>query len=292
MTTGGLLGEEPLHQAPAENSSLVREATCSSWSATAEEQREYLALESNFNRLARFCVRSQNFLLDLTHRRRRLESDSPEWNEILCRARQRSDVSDHLPILFTECLSRWPRLIVELGCREGETTFVFERVCRLTGGKCVSVDIEHRTRPDSNQQWLFIQSDDIEFAKRFPAWCGQNGFSPEIDILFVDTTHFFAHTMQEIEHWFPLLGPSAKAIFHDTNQKRIYHRKDGSLGVGWNNRGVIAALERFFQKNFNEKQHFVDFVDGWLIRHHPNCNGLTILTRMVEAKTSFRLPPR
>ncbi len=85
--------------------------------------------------------------------------------------------------------------------------------------------------------------------------------------------------MREIEHWFPLLAPRAKVFFHDTNQRRIYFREDGSMGVGWNNRGVMVALEKYFNKNFNEKRDFTDLVNGWSIRHYAKCNGLTILTR-------------
>ena len=52
------------------------------------------------------------------------------------------------------------------------------------------------------------------------------------------------------------------------------------MGVGWNNdRGVIRALEAFFSRSFDERKDFVDFKDGWMIRHRAACNGLTILDR-------------
>jgi hypothetical protein len=69
-------------------------------------------------------------------------------------------------------------------------------------------------------------------------------------------------------------------FFHDTNVRRVYSRRDGSLGVGYDNqRGVIAALETSLGATFNEKRDFVSVANGWLIRHYAPCSGLTILKR-------------
>jgi cephalosporin hydroxylase len=262
-----------------EHNSFIKATTGVSWSPTPEERRAYQALQSRSNKFARFCARIQNAFIDLGRPSHPIQSSSPELNEILSRARIRTDISDHLPTLFAESLSLRPRLIVELGVRGGESTFVFQRVAQLSGARCVSVDVEDSSHLSQSSQWLFVQRDDIEFAAKFPEWCRQNTLPTEIDILFIDTSHFLEHTVQEIEHWFPLLAPQAKAILHDTNQRRIYFRKDGSMGVAWTNRGVIAALERYFNKTFNEKEDFLDLVNGWLITHYAECNGLTILTR-------------
>jgi hypothetical protein len=250
-----------------------------SWSATAKERRAYGVLEGWPNKIARFGARGYNAVIDLFPRKKCAPASSPELNEILQRARKRTDISDHLPRLFSESLRFQPCLIVELGVRDGESTFAFERVAKCCGARGVSVDIEPVRSRDRNERWHFVQGDDIAFAKRFPIWCRENGFSKEIDILFIDTTHFFEHTMQEIEHWFPLLAPRARVFFHDTNMRRIYFRKDGSMGVAWTNRGVTEALEKYFGKRFDEKRDFVDSAKGWFIRHYANCNGLTILTR-------------
>lgn len=53
------------------------------------------------------------------------------------------------------------------------------------------------------------------------------------------------------------------------------------MGIGWDNkRGVIRALEEYFGKSFNEKKDFIDFRNGWLIKHHSCCNGFTILEKI------------
>ena len=184
-----------------------------SWSATPEERRAYQSLQSFSNRIARFCARLQNTFIDLTRTSKPIESSSPELHEILSRSRIRTDISDHLPTLFSESLNTKPRLIVELGVRDGESTFVFERVAKLCDARIVSVDIETTSRRRQDERWRFVHSDDIEFAKRFPAWCRENKLPTEIDILFIDTSHFFEHTLQEIAHWFPLLAPRAQSFF-------------------------------------------------------------------------------
>ncbi|MEE9269109.1 MAG: class I SAM-dependent methyltransferase, partial [Candidatus Krumholzibacteria bacterium] len=127
----------------------------------------------------------------------------------------------------------------------------------------------------------FVKSDDVEFAGRFEEWCGERGIDPAIDLLFIDTSHEHEHTVQEIEHWFPLLSPHATVFLHDTNLWETYRRNNGSMGRGWDNeRGVIRALEKYFGKTFDETRDFISFANGWVIRHYHTCNGFTILQRV------------
>ncbi len=230
--------------------------------------------------LAAKAVQAQNTVVDLIRPASPHPSSLKELEEIVQRARTRTDISDHLSILFAEAMASQPRFIVELGVRTGESTFVLERVAKLCGSRIVSVDIDDCSKVSSNPNWIFVQSDDITFSEKFPDWCKERQLPLPIDLLFIDTSHLFEHTVQEIEHWFPLVSPRGKVIFHDTNQKEIFWRKDGSFGLGWKNRGVIAAIEKYFGKQFNETEDFVDFVNGWLIRHNANCNGFTVLTRL------------
>lgn len=205
----------------------------------------------------------------------------------------RSEISDHLVTLFTESLIMRPKLIVELGVENGRSTFVFERIARLCNSKLISVDIHDCSGASSHEDWIFVQKDDIEFAKGFGGFCRKLGIEPRIDVLFIDTSHNFEHTLKEIEHWFPFMSERSKVIFHDTNLGRIYFRKDMSMGLGYNNRrGVIRALETYFSKSFDESGDFTDFGRGWLIRHYSHCNGLMILERgfLIPPEDAKRLP--
>lgn len=222
-----------------------------------------------------------NFLIDLKTRKEYVISDLPELNEIRKQALARTDINDHLETLFIESMAVRPKLIVELGTRGGESTFVLERVAKLSEGQLVSVDIEDCSSVCAYQRWKFVKKDDVAFAGEFKDWCQKQGFGHEIDILFIDTSHKYQHTAQEIEAWFPFLSGKAKVFFHDTNLGRVNFRKDGSLLGGWNNRrGVIRALEKYFNKRFNERVDFTDSRNGWQIKHFALCNGFTILNKM------------
>jgi cephalosporin hydroxylase len=208
-------------------------------------------------------------------------SDIQEFNEIVEHSMNPNDISDHLISLFTESLSIKPKLIVELGVRGGDSTFVLERVAKLCKSKLISVDIENCSKISPWDQWIFVQKDDIEFAKEFVEWCKKRVIEPKIDILLIDTSHIFEHTVDEIKYWFPFLSDRTKVFFHDTNLNKVYYRKDGAMDFGWdNNRGVIRALEKYFDKNFNEKREFLSIRNGWLIKHYPFCNGFTIIEKL------------
>ncbi len=221
-----------------------------------------------------------NFLLARRSRPPGPVSDLPAMAAVAARARVRTDVSDHLETLFAEALLQRPRVIVELGTRGGESTFVLSQAAAGCGADLISVDLEDCSGSSAYPRWHFVKSDDVAFAKKFPGWCRRRNITPRIGLLFIDTSHEFEHTRREIQAWFPHLAPGAKVIFHDTHLRLIYFRRDRSMGIGWNNRrGVMRALEEYFSCRFDESRTFVDARRGWLIRHWPDCNGLTILDR-------------
>lgn len=194
--------------------------------------------------------------------------------------KKKTDISDHLETLFVECLDMGPKLIVELGVGDGESTFVLERVANLWGAKLVSVDIVDCQKVSIFKDRIFIKKDDIAFAAEFSGWCRQRNIVPEIDILFIDTSHLYDHTVAEIKSWFPYLAPRTKVFFHDTNMSPIFVRKDGSTGKGWDNqRGVIRAIEEHFGSKFDETMDFSTMIDGWYIRHFAICNGFMIMEK-------------
>ena len=233
-------------------------------------------------RVVLFLVsRLYNLVVDLNKQPQPPVTPLLELEEVRLRARRRTDISDHLSLLFAAALAARPRLIVELGVRGGDSTFVFERVARLSNATLVSCDIDDCSRVSNYERWHFVREDDIAFAARFGAWCQDHAIEPSIDVLFIDTSHLYEHTKQEIASWFPFLSPTARVFFHDTNLKPVYFRRDGSMGLGWQNeRGVIRAIEEHFGVSLPEKRDFIDARDGWLIRHYANCSGLTVLSRL------------
>jgi hypothetical protein len=99
-------------------------------------------------------------------------------------------------------------------------------------------------------------------------------------VLFIDTTHLYEHTVEELRAWTPLLSPHCKLILHDTNLRTIMRRADGTLWLAWNNqRGVIRAVEELLGITLDERKPLVTAAPPWSIRHWAYSNGLTVLER-------------
>src|SRR5215472_6898872 len=154
------------------------------------------------------------------------------FDQVLNYSLKPSDISDHLLTLFVEALEVRPKLIVELGVHDGDSTFALERVAEHFGSKLVSVDIDDCSNVSAYKHWFFVKSDDVAFANEFTAWCGEQGIHPAVDVLFIDTSHEFEHTRSEIASWFPFLSDRSKVFFHDTNMGEVYVRRDGSMEFG------------------------------------------------------------
>jgi predicted O-methyltransferase YrrM len=198
------------------------------------------------------------------------------------RASRDTDIADHLPTLFSETVRSVPETIVELGTRGGESTAAFEKAARLTEADLISVDVDATDYESEYEHWQFVQSDDIEFAGVFEEWCADRGITPEIDVLFIDTSHRYEHTVAEIDAWFPHLSPDGVVLFHDTNLSNIYRRTDRTLDTAWDNdRGVIRAIEEYLGRPLDEKRPFTTVLSGFLVEHYPHSNGFTVL-RQIE----------
>jgi len=184
-----------------------------------------------------------------------------------------TDISSHLPTLYAHTVLQNPQLIVELGVRGGESTRAFIDVgCRLIG-----VDINNCDYP-VNDKRKFYKIDDITFAQSHQPYLKNS-----INILFIDTSHLYKHTLDEITSFLPLMADQSLMIFHDTYMSPLkgfrYHRLNGVMGGGgWNNdKGVYRAICEKFSINFPDDK-YVNIVrpDIDLI-HYPFCNGLTII---------------
>jgi predicted O-methyltransferase YrrM len=193
---------------------------------------------------------------------------------------ENSDLSSHLDTLYRQTCEMSPKLIVELGVYEGQSTKIFDLVNREYNSSLISCDVQ----PPASFNYTnihngtFIMMDDIQFSNIFASHDPRR-----IDVLFIDTSHLYDHTVQEIKSWFPLLSDKALVMMHDTHlDGNGYYRKNGNKGVNWNNeRGVIRAIEEYFGFQCNEKEDFQMTVqkDGntWKIKHEHVCNGLTSL---------------
>ena len=139
----------------------------------------------------------------------------------------RHEISDYLHHLYFDTLMANPKLIVELGTNAGCSTRVLLAAAENIGATFLSVDIDDYSWIDINEKykkkWYFEQCDDVYFAQnKFDNWKSDKGIDGMVDLLFIDSSHMYDHTVQEIEVWFPKLSDHATVIFHDTNIRPFY----------------------------------------------------------------------
>lgn len=196
----------------------------------------------------------------------------------------RSDISDHLGTIFFFAADARPSLIVELGTRGGESTRALLSAARLFSAPMLSIDIDDcgGLGLPYRENWTFVRGDDVAFGEQgFAEWCADREMPAQADVIFIDTSHEYEHTQEELRVWSRHLSPKGVMILHDTNMGGgVYGRLDGSVGKGWNNRrGVIRAVEEFVGRRYDERTFFDDVAGGFLVKHFPHCNGLTVLKR-------------
>ena len=128
-----------------------------------------------------------------------------------------SDVQEYLPLLYDTAAS-YPKVrVLELGTRRGNSTLAFLAAAAAVDGHVTSVDPDRVTdAPDGMLPWrkapwwTFVRGDDMDGAV-------QAALPGEVDVLFVDTSHEYEHTLGELRAYMPRVVPGGTALFHDTN---------------------------------------------------------------------------
>jgi predicted O-methyltransferase YrrM len=172
--------------------------------------------------------------------------------QYLIRSRSVSDIWEHLPFLRDTTLGYPAPRVVELGVRTGNSTAAFLAAIEERGaGHVWSVDITTPRVPPwwlGSPWWTLRVGDDRDPAIR-DAVAGDCGAA---DIVFIDSSHEYGHTLAELESWFPLLRPGGVALLHDTE---------------WSGRDVARALDAFCgERNLT-----------WVNR--PGCNGMGVIRK-------------
>jgi predicted O-methyltransferase YrrM len=124
------------------------------------------------------------------------------------------DISFHLPTLALLIREFSLQTVVELGTRDGASTVSLLEAVRHTGGRVLSLDIspcvEARRRVESaglGEAWTFVQCSDIDFPDR--------DIPEQIDLLFIDTSHRYSHTKEELQKFGAKVRRNGWIVLHD-----------------------------------------------------------------------------
>ena len=134
------------------------------------------------------------------------------------RAARWSDIREYLPFLHETALSCPAPRVLEFGTRKGNSTLAFLAACEIRGaGHVWSVD---QTPCDLDPEgmapwrhcprWTFTCGDDMDESV-------QSLLPAQVDVLFIDTSHEYEHTLGECRAFMPRVAPGGVALFHDTN---------------------------------------------------------------------------
>lgn len=200
-----------------------------------------------------------------------------------------TDISSHLPTMFYHTVMQNPKLILEAGVRGGESTLAFNEAIKYCNAEIIGIDMESQCAQPYSKilNSTFVCINDMDFQNYY----NNSRFNQTpMDVVFIDTSHEYHHTMGEITIFAPLLSKNGIMMFHDSNVTPLnnntgYIRLNGTYGSAHGNpRGVTHALKQYFSIAFNEHAYcnfnFVKNNATWQIIHYPFCNGLTVVKKI------------
>jgi glycosyltransferase involved in cell wall biosynthesis/predicted O-methyltransferase YrrM len=135
-----------------------------------------------------------------------------------------SDMQHYMPVL-RETAAAYPQVrVTELGVRTGHSTCAFLTAADAVDGHVWSVDVE---QPDIPPYWSGIGRWELQLADDMsdlvePRPC---------DVLFIDTSHEYEHTLGELRKFVPSVAPGGTVLCHDT--------------LNWPGDTVVRALNDF-----------------------------------------------
>lgn len=161
-----------------------------------------------------------------------------------------SDIVGHLPYLHGRAAQRGV-CALELGVRSGESTAALLAAAEAHGGHLWSVDIEHPNVPEhwwGNPSWTFIEGDDLDHlvSDRCPT---------KLDLLFIDTSHRYRHTRDELTLYGERVRSGGVILLHDTDLEVA----PGSVADEDRGYPVRRAVEDWCRPRFLKP----DFREGW-----------------------------
>lgn len=171
---------------------------------------------------------------------------------------------EHVLTFFSIALQMKTKKILELGVRNGGSSYPFLVACKALGGHLTSVDINSsvwKAPEDLAEYQTFIQSDAIEFL---------TNNTEKYDLIYVDDWHSYPHVKRELEEIDRISDENTIILLHDLMGQSchphffnpISHDEQSEWGIG----GPYRAVEELDKEKWE-----------WMTI--PTNHGLTILRK-------------
>lgn len=173
----------------------------------------------------------------------------------------------HVLVFFALALQNKATRILELGVREGGSTYPFLVASKILNGTTTSVDIKapiFRCPDDLKPHWNFHQEDARIFLSKIT--------EPSYDIIYVDDWHSYSHVKTELELIDRISTPNTIILLHDTMPNSVpNYTLTYNQGEEWEGGGPAKAL---LELDTNK----------WEYATLPKNHGLTILRKKGDIK--------
>ncbi len=168
-----------------------------------------------------------------------------------------SDINEHLEFLYTVTCNIHAKKILEFGVRSGQSTSAFLSAIEEMlehdshSHKLWSCDLNMPygdiEKYIGQEHWIFQQGNDLdnEIYSKLP---------DSVDIVFIDTGHFFDETLEEMEKYYNKLKKGGLMILHDSNEPQFI--------------GEYAAIRVFLDRH--KECDFYNFI---------NNHGLAVISK-------------
>ena len=194
----------------------------------------------------------ENYLIELMNRTLKTKDDGGE------------KYFEHVLTFFSVALQMKTKKILELGVRNGGSSYPFLVACKVLGGHLTSVDINSsvwKAPEDLAEYQTFIQSDAIEFLTKN---------TEKYDLIYVDDWHSYPHVKRELEEIDRISDENTIILLHDLMGQSchphffnpINHNEKTEWGLG----GPYRAVEELDKEK-------------WEWATIPINHGLTILRK-------------
>ena len=193
----------------------------------------------------------EDYLLELMNRTLRTKEDGGNTN------------FEHVLTFFSIALQMKTKKILELGVRNGGSSYPFLLACKVLGGHLTSVDIQSsvwKAPPELNEHQTFVLSDAIEFLTKN---------TEKYDLIYIDDWHSYPHVKRELEEIDRVSDENTIILLHDLmgNSEPNYwspidYDENGEWGLG----GPYRAVEELDKEKWE-----------WMTI--PTNHGLTILRK-------------